>query len=108
MRALLAIAQVWSTLAFAASEDGGMVAQRDPVQLDIADYRPVSRRVPTQTEIRAALVQIFKERRIPVTSNATTRLRLELLEAQKRDGEGVRACARVRSQIVEAGKEYLP
>jgi hypothetical protein len=108
MRALLAIAQVWSMLAFAASEDGGMVAQRDPVQLEIADYRPVSQRAPTQDEIRAALLQIFKERRIPVTSNATRRLRLELLETQKRDGEGLGACARVRSQIVETGKEYLP
>jgi len=45
---------------------------------------------------------------IPVTSNATTRLRLELLEAEKRDEEGVKACARVRSRIVETGKEYLP
>jgi len=108
LRALLAIAHAWSMLAFASSEDGGVPPQRGPVQLEIADYRPLSQRAPTQDEIRAALVQILKERRVPVTSNATTRLRLELLEAEKRDEEGVKACARVRSRIVETGKEYLP
>lgn len=108
LRALLAIAQAWSMPALASSEDGGVSAQRDPVQLEIADYRPLSQRAPTQDEIRAALVQILKERRIPVTSNATMRLRLELLEAEKRDEEGVKACARVRSRIVETSKEYLP
>jgi hypothetical protein len=30
------------------------------------------------------------------------------VESEKRDEEGVKACARVRSWIVEIGKEYLP
>src|SRR5260370_20884159 len=76
LRALLAIAQAWSMLASASSGDGGVSAQREPVQLEIADYRPPSQRAPTRDEIRAALVHVLKERRIPVTSNATTRVRL--------------------------------
>ena len=95
-------------LALGSFEDGGVLAQRAPVQLEIADYRPVSQRAPTQDQIRAALVQVLRDQGIPVTSNATTRLQLELLEAEKRDEQGVKACARVRSRIVETGKEYLP
>ena|GEM_PF-3775121 len=45
---------------------------------------------------------------MPVSSTATTHLRLELLEAEKRDEEGLKACARVRSWIVGTGKEFLP
>ena len=108
MQALSAIALGWSMLGFGFAEDGGVRAQRTPVQLEIADYRPPSRRVPTQEEIRSGMVQILKEQGITVTSSATTRLQLELLEAEKRDEEGIKACARVRSRIVETGKEYLP
>ena len=108
MQALSAIAVGWSMLAFGFAEDGGVRAQRTPVQLEIADYRPLSQRVPGQDEIRSGMVQILKEQGIPVTSSATTRLQLELLEAEKRDEEGIKACARVRSRIVETSKEYLP
>src|SRR5262249_22759338 len=94
--------------ALASSEDGGVPVQRSPVKLEISDYRPMVQRAPTQDEIRTALVQILKDRGVPVSSNATTHLRLELLEAEKRDDEGVKACARVRSWIVESGKEFLP
>ena len=42
MEDLPAIAVGWSMLALGFAEDGGMVAQRTPVQLEIADYRPPS------------------------------------------------------------------
>jgi hypothetical protein len=93
---------------FAAPEDGGEPAQHRPVQVKLTDLRPLSERAPTDEEIMAALVQRLKDRRIPVGPNATTRLEIELLKAEKRDEEGVKACARVRSWIVESGREFLP
>jgi hypothetical protein len=109
MRAMLAVTHLWSMLAFAASGDAGVVvAQRSPVQLEVAEYRSMPKREPTADEIRTALVEVLKEQRIPLSSSAKTRLRVELVEAEKRDDEGGKACARVRSWIVEIDKEYLP
>ncbi len=101
---VVVIARLWWMLA--ASGDGGVVAQRSPVQLEIAEYRPMPKREPAADEIRQALLDVLNEQRIPVSSNAKTRLRLELVEA--RDDEGNKACARVRSWIVDIDKEYLP
>jgi hypothetical protein len=108
MGTLLPVMYAWSMLLSGASEDGGISAQRRPVQLQIADYRPTSQRKPTADEIRAELVEALKAQNIPVASDAKTQLWLELIESGKRDEEGIRACARVRSWIVEIGKEYLP
>ncbi len=108
MRTLLVIAHSWSMLVLGASEDGGLPAQRRSVQLRVADYRPMSQRAPTSDEIRAALVEVLRAQKILVTSDAKTHLWLELVESEKRDQEGIQACARVRSWIVEIGKEYLP
>jgi hypothetical protein len=108
MRTLLVIAHSWSMLVLGASGDSGIPGQSRSVQLQIADYRPMSQRVPTSDEIRAALVEVLRAQKIPVTSDAKTHLWLELVESEKRDEEGVKACARVRSWIVEIGKEYLP
>lgn len=104
MRAAM-IAQVWWILV--ASADGG-VAQRSPVQLDVAEYRPMAKREPTAEEIRAALLDVLNEQKIPVSPSAKTRLRVELVEAEKHDDEGTKTCARVRSWIVDIDKEYLP
>ncbi len=104
MRALLVIAHSWSMLVLGASEDGGLPAPSRSVQLQVADYRPMAQRVP----IRAALVEELRAQKILVTSDAKTHLWLELVESEKRDEEGIKACARVRSWIVEIGKEYLP
>jgi len=90
----------WSMLLSGASEDGGISAQRRPVQLQIADYRPTSQRKPTADEIRAELVEALRAQNILVASDAKTQLWLELIESGKRDEEGIRACARVRSWIV--------
>jgi len=100
------IAQVWWMLA--ASADGGVVAQRSPVQLDVAEYRPMAKREPTAEQIRAALLDVLNEQKIPVSSSAKMRLRVELVEAEKHDDEGTKTCARVRSWIVDMEKEYLP
>jgi hypothetical protein len=99
------IAQVWWMLA--ASADGGVVAQRSPVQLDVAEYRPMAKREPTAEEIRAALLDVLNEQKIPVSSSAKTRLRVELVEVEKQDDES-KTCARVRSSTVDIDKEYLP
>jgi len=99
------IAQVWWLLAVSA--DGGVVAQRNPVQLDVADYRPMAKREPAAEDIRTALLDVLEEQKIPVSSSARTRLRVEIAEAEKQDDEG-KTCARVRSWIVDIDKEYLP
>ena len=71
------IVQVWWI--FVLSADGGVV-QRSPVQLDVAEYRPMAKREPTAEEIRAALLDVLNEQKIPVSSSAKTRLRVELVE----------------------------
>ncbi len=53
-------------------------------------------------------MEVLRAQKILVTSDAKTHLWLELVESEKRDQEGIQACARVRSWIVEIGKEYLP
>ncbi len=92
----------------AASGDGGVVAQRSPVQLEIAEYRPMPKREPTADQIRAALLDVLNEQRIPVSSTAKTRLWVELVEPESGDDNGAKTCARVRSWIVDIDKEYLP
>jgi len=99
------IAQAWWLLA--ASADRGVVAQRSPVQLDVADYRPMAKREPAAEDIRTALLDVLEEQKIPVSSSAKTRLRVEIAETEKQDDEG-KTCARVRSWIVDIDKEYLP
>src|SRR5215471_21705504 len=99
------IAQAWWLLA--ASADGGVVAQRSPVQLDVADYRPMAKREPAAEDIRTALLDVLEEQKIPVSSSAKTRLRVEIAETEKQDDEG-KTCARVRSWIVDIDKQYLP
>src|SRR5215813_7395413 len=94
------IAQLWWILA--ASADGGVAAQRAPVQLEVADYRPMAKRDPTPEVIRAALLEVLNEQKIPVSSSAKTRLRVELVEAERHDDEGTKTCARVRSWIVDS------
>jgi len=98
------IVQVWWI--FVLSADGGVV-QRSPVQLDVAEYRPMAKREPTAEEIRAALLDVLNEQKIPVSSSAKTRLRVEIAETEKQDDEG-KTCARVRSWIVDIDKQYLP
>jgi len=108
VRTLTALVLVTSTtLAIASPEDGG-TPQRSPVQLKIDDFRPTQDRVLTGDEIRTALVQVLKEQRIPVTSNANTILLLQLLVSEKHDDQGVQACARIRGWIEQTGKEFLP
>jgi hypothetical protein len=108
VRALTALLFATSSiLATASAEDAG-TAQRSPVQLKIDDRRPTPERVLTREQIHAALVQVLKEQRIPVTSNATTILLLQLLDSEKRDEQGIQACARVRGWIEQTGKEFLP
>jgi len=99
------IAQAWWLLA--ASADRGVVAQRSPVQLDVADYRPMAKREPAAEDIRTALLDVLEEQKIPVSSSAKTRLRVEIAETEKQDDEG-KTCARVRSWIVDIDKQYLP
>ena len=100
------IAQLWWVLA--AGPDAGVVAQRAPVQLELADYRPMPKREPTVETIRAALLDVLNDQRIPVSSTARMRLRVELVQAEKLDDEGTKTCARIRSWIVDLDREYLP
>jgi hypothetical protein len=101
MGTLLPVMYSWSMLLSGASEDGGIPAQRRLVQLRIGDYRPTSQRTPTADEIRAGLVEALRAQNISVSSDAKTQLWLELIESGKRDDEGIKVCARVRSWISE-------
>lgn len=67
------------------------------MQLKISDYRATSQRAPTADEIREALVEVLRAQKIPVSPDAKTHLWLELKDSEKRDEEGIKACARVRS-----------
>ena len=98
------IVQVWWIFVLLA--DGGVV-QRSPVQLDVAEYRPMAKREPAADDIRTALLDVLEEQKIPVSSSAKTRLRVEIAETEKQDDEG-KTCARVRSWIVDIDKQYLP
>jgi len=75
--------------------------------LDVADYRPMAKREPAAEDIRTALLDVLEEQKIPVSSSAKTRLRVEIAETEKQDDEG-KTCARVRSWIVDIDKQYLP
>ena len=75
--------------------------------MDLADYRPLAKREPAAEDIRTALLDVLEEQKIPVSSSAKTRLRVEIAETEKQDDEG-KTCARVRSWIVDIDKQYLP
>lgn len=103
---VVVLAHVWWILA--AVPDAGVVAQRSPVQLEVAEYRPMQKREPTAEDVRAALLDVLREQKIPVSSAAKIRLRVELVEPETDDEKGTKTCARIRSWIVDIDKEYLP